>query len=57
MIRDVIDTIGRKGVLLLGRFTEGRMQIPVPQIQLAGSRTKRHRSLTRRCWRYRLTHF
>jgi hypothetical protein len=27
MIRDVIDTIGRKGVLLLGRFTEGRMQI------------------------------
>jgi uncharacterized protein YjbI with pentapeptide repeats len=26
-IRDVIDTIGRKGVLLLGRFTEGRMTI------------------------------
>ena len=26
-IRDVIDTIGRKGVLLLGRFTEGRIQI------------------------------
>jgi hypothetical protein len=26
-IRDVIDTIGKKGVLLLGRFTEGRMQI------------------------------
>jgi uncharacterized protein YjbI with pentapeptide repeats len=26
-IRDVIDTIGRKGVLLLGRFTEGRMVI------------------------------
>jgi Pentapeptide repeats (8 copies) len=26
-IRDVIDTIGRKGVLLLGRFTEGRMAI------------------------------
>ena len=24
-IRNVIDTIGRKGVLLLGRFTEGRM--------------------------------
>jgi Pentapeptide repeats (8 copies) len=23
-IRDVIDTIGKKGVLLLGRFTEGR---------------------------------
>jgi hypothetical protein len=26
-IRDVIDTIGRKGVLLLGRFTEGRLEI------------------------------
>ena len=26
-IRDVIDTIGRKGVLLLGRFTEGRMEV------------------------------
>ena len=26
-IRDVIDTIGRKGVLLLGRFTEGRMMV------------------------------
>ena len=26
-IRDIIQTIGRKGVLLLGRFTEGRMQI------------------------------
>jgi uncharacterized protein YjbI with pentapeptide repeats len=26
-IRDVIDTIGRKGVLLLGRFTEGRLAI------------------------------
>jgi Pentapeptide repeats (8 copies) len=26
-IRDVIDTIGRKGVLLLGRFTEGRMAV------------------------------
>jgi hypothetical protein len=26
-IRDVIDTIGKRGVLLLGRFTEGRMQI------------------------------
>jgi uncharacterized protein YjbI with pentapeptide repeats len=26
-IRDVIDTIGKKGVLLLGRFTEGRMEI------------------------------
>jgi hypothetical protein len=26
-IRDVIDTIGRKGVLLLGRFTEGRIAI------------------------------
>ena len=26
-IRDVIDTIGRKGVLLLGRFTEGRMEL------------------------------
>ena len=25
-IRDVIDTIGKKGVLLLGRFTEGRLQ-------------------------------
>src|SRR5262249_27089820 len=26
-IREVIDTIGRKGVLLLGRFTEGRMVV------------------------------
>jgi hypothetical protein len=26
-IRDVIDTIGKKGVLLLGRFTEGRIEI------------------------------
>jgi len=26
-IRDVIDTIGKKGVLLLGRFTQGRMAI------------------------------
>jgi uncharacterized protein YjbI with pentapeptide repeats len=26
-IRDVIDTIGKKGVLLLGRFTAGRIQI------------------------------
>jgi Pentapeptide repeats (8 copies) len=26
-IRDVIDTIGRKGVLLLGRFTENRMVV------------------------------
>jgi hypothetical protein len=26
-IRDVIDTIGRKGVLLLGRFTQGRIEI------------------------------
>ncbi len=26
-IRDVIDTIGKKGVLLLGRFTEGRIHI------------------------------
>jgi hypothetical protein len=26
-IRDVIDTIGKKGVLLLGRFTEGRMEV------------------------------
>ncbi|WP_316224890.1 MULTISPECIES: pentapeptide repeat-containing protein [unclassified Bradyrhizobium] len=26
-VRDVIDTIGKKGVLLLGRFTEGRMDI------------------------------
>jgi hypothetical protein len=26
-IRNVIDTIGKKGVLLLGRFTEGRIQI------------------------------
>jgi uncharacterized protein YjbI with pentapeptide repeats len=26
-IRDVIDTIGKKGVLLLGRFTNGRIQI------------------------------
>jgi uncharacterized protein YjbI with pentapeptide repeats len=26
-IRDVIDTIGRKGVLVLGRFTEGRIEV------------------------------
>ena len=26
-IRDVIDTVSRKGVLLLGRFTEGRMAV------------------------------
>jgi hypothetical protein len=26
-IRNVIDTIGKKGVLLLGRFTEGRIEI------------------------------
>jgi len=26
-IRDVIDTIGKKGVLLLGRFTEGRIVV------------------------------
>jgi hypothetical protein len=26
-IRDVIDTIGKKGVLLLGRFTEGRLTV------------------------------
>jgi hypothetical protein len=26
-IRDVIDTVGRKGVLLLGRFTEGRIVV------------------------------
>jgi hypothetical protein len=26
-IRDVIDTIGKKGVLLLGRFTKGRIEI------------------------------
>jgi hypothetical protein len=26
-IRDVIDTVGRKGVLLLGRFTEGRIKV------------------------------
>jgi hypothetical protein len=26
-IRDVIDTIGRRGVLLLGRFTEGRIAV------------------------------
>ena len=26
-IRDVIDTIGKKGVLLLGRFTEGRIAV------------------------------
>jgi hypothetical protein len=26
-IRDVIDTIGRKGVLLLGRFTEGSIAV------------------------------
>jgi uncharacterized protein YjbI with pentapeptide repeats len=26
-IRNVIDTIGKKGVLLLGRFTEGRIQV------------------------------
>ena len=25
--RDVIDTVGRKGVLLLGRFTEGRIAV------------------------------
>jgi uncharacterized protein YjbI with pentapeptide repeats len=26
-IRDVIDTVGKKGVLLLGRFTEGRIDV------------------------------
>ncbi|MEH2501005.1 uncharacterized protein YjbI with pentapeptide repeats [Bradyrhizobium sp. AZCC 1678] len=26
-IRDLIDTVGRKGVLLLGRFSEGRLQL------------------------------
>jgi uncharacterized protein YjbI with pentapeptide repeats len=26
-IRDVIDTVGKKGVLLLGRFTEGRIRV------------------------------
>jgi hypothetical protein len=26
-IRDVIDTIGKKGVLLLGRFTDGRLAV------------------------------
>jgi hypothetical protein len=26
-IRDVIDTVGKKGVLLLGRFTEGRLAV------------------------------
>jgi hypothetical protein len=26
-IRDVIDTIGKKGVLLLGRFTDGRIAV------------------------------
>jgi hypothetical protein len=26
-IRDVIDTVGRKGVLLLGRFTENRIAV------------------------------
>jgi hypothetical protein len=26
-IRDVIDTVGRKSVLLLGRFTEGRIAV------------------------------
>jgi uncharacterized protein YjbI with pentapeptide repeats len=26
-IRDVIDTVGKKGVLLLGRFTEGRIEV------------------------------
>jgi hypothetical protein len=26
-IRDAIDTIGKKGVLLLGRFTEGRIEV------------------------------
>jgi hypothetical protein len=26
-IRSVIDTIGKKGVLLLGRFTEGRLAV------------------------------
>jgi hypothetical protein len=27
-IRDVVDTIGKKGVLLLGRFTEGQDRHP-----------------------------
>jgi hypothetical protein len=26
-IRDIIDTVGKKGVLLLGRFTEGRIAV------------------------------
>ena len=26
-IRDVIDTVGKKGVLLLGRFTEDRIKV------------------------------
>ncbi|MBY5351300.1 pentapeptide repeat-containing protein [Rhizobium leguminosarum] len=26
-LRDVIDTVGKKGVLLLGRFTEGRIEV------------------------------
>jgi hypothetical protein len=26
-IRDIIDTVGKKGVLLLGRFTEGRTTV------------------------------
>jgi hypothetical protein len=26
-IRDVIDTVGKKGVLLLGRFTDGRLEV------------------------------
>jgi len=29
-IRDVIDTVGKKGVLLLGRFTEGRIAVLEP---------------------------
>ena len=30
-IRDVINTVARKGVLLLGRFTEGRMAVLDPR--------------------------
>jgi uncharacterized protein YjbI with pentapeptide repeats len=26
-VRDIIDTVGKKGVLLLGRFTEGRIEV------------------------------
>ena len=35
-IRDIIDTIGRKGVLLLGRFTKGRIEI-LERLRLIGA--------------------